>query len=537
MRRFQVLQVWLALGAMVFAAACGGNAGPQPVTPAGGGAPPPPSSTAPAAGNAATKPAPAEAFALPNRPAEQDLLSRADEGAKPIDAAPLAKAAKTKGIGARPATCAAYETRAAAPKASKDDLSGALAENDVGKRDALLVAVAATKPDIVPALRADLAPIECADAITDKKIPAAGNVTGPHAHVLVGLSLASKLSRTALTPPKMEDTADKEKVKAFIKGPLAKWVIEQASAIEALAGAAAGLQGYGRGVAAVEAGIADLRLVDKIRSAPTPKGWDAELKSVYEAALDEALEPRKNRGRDAALVGFSDLAQVGSLHHHSVKSARALLAKLYGGRRIDALDALLLPPWTAAHADAPISAYWSLVMPDLASRTEGVGPRPKGCSASACLAYARARFEMGRTYWRRVDFIEAAHAAKEAGEDPHARLILALALALAQGPNGAKEMMLAPTPAALNLGHVEALDSVAAEGHVTAGMAAFDAAHLKSLSVPEGEAAAAHLRDVAARFKKSAPLLPDASTKDLAVKRAEEAELAASSAASKPKQP
>src|SRR5205085_11879151 len=165
------------------------------------------------------------------------------------------------------------------------DLSAALAENDPGKRDAALVAVGATKPDVIPALRADLAPIECADAITDKKIPQTGTVSGPHSHALVGLSLASKLARTALTPPTMEDTKDKEKVKAFIKGPLAKWVVEQANAIEALSAAAAGLQGYGRGVAAVEAGVADLRLVDKIRSAPTPKAWDKELKAVYEASL------------------------------------------------------------------------------------------------------------------------------------------------------------------------------------------------------------------------------------------------------------
>jgi hypothetical protein len=88
-------------------------------------------------------------------------------------------------------------------------------------------------------------------------------------------------------------------------------------------------------------------------------------------------------------------------------------------------------------------------------------------------------------------------------------------------------MMLAPTAAALNLGHVDALDSIAAEGHATSGLAAFDAAHLMSISVPEGEPAAAHLKDVAVRFKKSAPLLPDASTKKLAEQRAEEAEAAA----------
>lgn len=94
-------------------------------------------------------------------------------------------------------------------------------------------------------------------------------------------------------------------------------------------------------------------------------------------------------------------------------------------------------------------------------------------------------------------------------------------------------MMAAPSPSALGLDHVEALDAVAAEGGPTAGMAAFDAAHLRSLSVPEGEAAAAYLREVAARFKKSAPLLAEANDKKLAEQRADDAESAAFAAEKK----
>lgn len=469
-------------------------------------------------------PAPRDPFALPPRPAEADLFAPPEEG-KRIDAALLQKAAKAKGIAPRPKACAAYETRAAAKTAGDP-----LATTDAAERDARLVALEAQHPLVIPALRADLAPLECADAITDKKIPPAGAVTGKHASVLVGLSLASKLARTALAPPTMEDTNDKEKVKAFIKGPLAKWVVEQASAIEALSAAAAGLRGYGRGIAAVAAGVADLRLVDKIRSAPTPKGWDRELEAVYEAALDEALEPRKNRGRDAALVGLSDFAALGVLRDPRVSEARALLAKLYGGRRIDALDALLLPPWNPPAS--PVSAYWEIAAPELGLHAGGVRLRPK-CSGAACVDHARARFEMGRTYWRRADFVEAGYAAKEAGADPHARLLLALAATLAKGPNGAKEMMAAASPAALGLDHVEALDAVASEGGPTAGMAAFDAAHLRSLSIPEGDAAAAYLREVSARFAKSAPLLADANDKKLAEQRADDAASAALAAEKK----
>lgn len=507
MKSYIKLVPWLAVRAALGAAlGCGGAPAPGPAAPA---AAPVPTGPADAAGSPGT---PADPFALPPRPAEGDLFSLEDEGGSPVDVAPLRKAWAAKGIAPRPKTCAP----------PRRDAGPAAAPAKLDEKDAVAAA----------ALRADLAPIACADAVTDPLVPAAGALTGRAAHVLAGLSLASKLARTALEPPTMQATTDKEKVKAFIKGPLAKWVVEQASAIEALSAAAVGLRGYGRGRAAVEAGVADLRLVDKIRSAPTPKGWDDELKAVYEAALDEALEPRKARGRDAALVGLAELAQVGVLDDRSVDAARGLLAKLYGGRRIDALDALMLPSGGTKPAGGGVPAYWVAAFPELDATTGGVVGRAK-CSGAACLDYARARLEMGRTYWRRADFVEAGWAAKEAGDDPAARLVVALAATLAKGPNGAKEMMSAPSPAALGLDHVEALDALVAQGGPMAGMAAFDAAHLRSLSVPTGEPAAAYLRDVAARFDKSAELLGSPDEKRRAETRASDARSAAAAAEKK----
>jgi hypothetical protein len=118
--------------------------------------------------------------------------------------------------------------------------------------------------------------------------------------------------------------------------------------------------------------------------------------------------------------------------------------------------------------------------------------------------------------------VEAAHAAK-AKDD---RLLLALSLALAKGPNGAKEMMTAPSSAS-NLNHTEALDALVAQGGKEAGMAAFDAAHLRSLSVPEGAESAPYLRDVAARFERAAALLEDPAQKKRAEERAADLEAAA----------
>src|SRR5262249_1396497 len=150
-----------------------------------------------------------------------------------------------------------------------------------------------------------LAPTECADVITDPYLNGTSTVTGVAGHSMIALSLAAKLSRTAEQAPSMKDAPDKESVKRFIQAPLRKWMVDESTAIEALSAAGVELSGMARGIVAIEAGMADLRLVDRIRSAPVPSSWDKELKAVYEAALDEALEPRKARGRDAALVGLS----------------------------------------------------------------------------------------------------------------------------------------------------------------------------------------------------------------------------------------
>ena len=134
---------------------------------------------------------------------------------------------------------------------------------------------------------------------------------------------------------------------------------------------------------------------------------------------------------------------------------------------------------------------------------------------------ARTRFEAGRIYWQRAFFVEAARGS-EHGNRPEDRLILALSLALAKGPTSAAEMMRAPSPAALNLGHTEALDELVAEGGPMAGLAAFDAAHLRALSPPDGDASA-HFRDLAARFQKAESLLQDPTQKQRAATRATEA--------------
>jgi hypothetical protein len=237
---------------------------------------------------------------------------------------------------------------------------------------------------------------------------------------------------------------------------------------------------------------------------------------------------------------MSDFAQVGIIKDARIDRARALLSKLYGGRRIDALDALLTPPRPAGPASP--SVYWASLegekkaFDDTSVFARGIMPstranlRAAGVASPLASPYARARLDLGRTYWRRIDFVEAAHSVKSSPL-PEDRLVLALALALVHAPNGAAAMMAASSPAALDLAHTEALDALVADPKTApaiAGMAAFDAAHLRSLSPPEGADGSAYLRDVAARFRKAESLLTDPEQKKRAAERAKEADAIAS---------
>lgn len=509
----------LVTGGLLMLIGCGGGAAQQPHVPtstASAPAAPPSGDASPSSSPPTPRP---NIWALPEGP--RDATEAPATPPKDLSTAAWAKASKTKGVGASPASCAAFAKPASVKPAP--DLATALAETDPVKRNAMLFAIETTKPEngaTLRAMRADLAPTECADVIVDPTL-AAPTVSGAAGQMAIGLSLASKLARTASSAPVIKDASTKEKVKKFIQDTLAKWMVEQASAIESLSVPARELSGLARGIAAIEAGMADLRLVDRIRSSPTPSAWDKELKSVYEAALDEALEPRKARGRDAALVGLADFAAAGIVHDARVNRAHVLLSKLYGGRRIDALGALLLPPDDAKPTGAAV--------PESIVVLAASDPKPELFKSLASPSKsARARFEMGRMYWRRVDFVEAAYGAAK-DTSPEGRLLLATSLALAKGPKSAKEMMAAQSPSALGLGNTDALDGLTStpDAARVAGMAAFDAAHLRSLSAPDGAAAGPWFADVAARFEKAATLLEDPALKTRAKERAASADATA----------
>jgi hypothetical protein len=411
----------------------------------------------------------------------------------------------------------------------------------------------------VVALRAELAEVECADVIASPPLMAAQELRIDVRDALRGFTLAAQLSRLVRDPPRVS-APTKEDFERYFKEQLSPWILAQAHSVQLLSQRASRLEGYGRAVAAVEAGIADMRFVEVVRDVPLPTSMsaDASVSEAYYAALDQALEPRKARGRDAALVGLGEFAKLGILSSLRVDRARHLLASLYGGRRIDALDGLLLPA-LAAYEPRSQEERLAAVLPSFftGSLLDDVDPTTPGMlrallgqgidertrrlldagtiSQDGALLYARALIRLGQLYWRSADFANAARLASLsplAGQAPsdEARLLAALGQVLQQGPKDARQMMLEGPRYPEGLGNVEALERLAQGRAALAGYAAFDAAHISSLVPPLGGGAetTAFWRKLAKSFEYAAPRLPQRAERVHALERAAAAkELAA----------
>lgn len=457
-----------------------------------------------------------------------------------------------------PAECNAFSQRQPAPSvacadagAARAALADAMSDNDVGSRDAKLLAVEACK-DLVPgsvrAVRAELAPVECADAIVEPFLehPPVG-LGGEVKDALSGLGLAARAARLVKNPPKLAAPHDKARVTEFMQGPLKKWIEGQANAIEKVSLHGSNLEGYGKGVIAIEAGLADLRFVEVARNAPVPDdiAKDAELKEAYFVSLEQALEARKTRGRDAALVGLKKLAEAGVIADARVDRARTLLSQLFAGRRIDALDSLILPKpavHESASTDQKLAAhlpsfYFGVLLPDadvtdaklLAALVERGVPKParaklegaKKLSAESRMLFAKGLFGLGQRYWRGGDFA-AAEKLFAGATAPDAKLYLALAKPLAGGPKDAIEMMSQGPLLPKGVADVASLDALGKGKGADGGMALFDAARLLEIATPR-DADAAYWKGIAERYQKASEKLTDATHKANAVDRGKSA--------------
>jgi hypothetical protein len=487
---------------------------------------------------------------------------------KPVDGEPLPGQAEA--IPPPPAECKAFSERKPAAAAACADaaaaraaLADALSDSDAGSRDAKLLAVEACK-DLVPgsvrALRAELAPVECADAIVEPLLehPPVG-LGGEVKDALSGLGLAARAARLVKNPPKLAPPHDKQRVQEFMQGPLKTWIEGQARAIEKVSLHGSNLEGYGKGVIAIEAGLADLRFVEVARNAPVPESIakDAEMKEAYYVSLEQALEARKQRGRDAALVGLKKLAEAGVIADARVERARTLLSQLFSGRRIDALDSLLLPKPAGREnttAEQKLAArlpsfYFGVLLPDadvtdpklLGALVERGLPKParaklegaKKLSAEAKPLFARGLFGLGQRYWRGGDFA-AAEKLFVGGNTPDGKLYLALSRPLAGGPKDAVEMMSQGPLLPKGVADVAALDALGKDKGDAGGLALFDAARLLEIATPR-DADAAYWKGIADRYQRASEKLTDASQKANALDRAKSATETANSIAAAPK--
>lgn len=474
---------------------------------------------------------------------------------------PLTKRALIKapaGVPPAPAECAAYVRRKAPAAVCTSDgeargaLVDAIAIGDPTARDTALVALescAPLPPGLARALRIELAPTACADALATPFIVSPAPGTGGLVYdAIYGLALTGMLSRTVQAPPEAPLPHDKANLKKWTDTTLKAWIEQQAAAIQTLSEAGAKLRYYGRAVVAVEAGMADMRFIDAARKVAIPDEFknDTELAEAYYQGLEDALAYRKERGRDAALVGLGNLATIGLLRDPRVTRARELLSRMYGGSPIDALDALLLPPLdpqAPKDVDERIAArvqsfYASLLLPpDRAAPLlrfvieRGLALPHRIALANTkltpeqALLMARARLEMGQAYWRSIDIDEAvallnALSASQRGD--RGQLLMATALALRGGPANAAFMMRNATTTGLGIGDVKALDQLAAVEGPYQGMAAFNAAYVSQLTAP-ATADAAYWDAVAERYTKASSLLVDIRYKRLADERIEEA--------------
>lgn len=421
------------------------------------------------------------------------------------------------GVPPAPAECAAFSGAAPASCATGDfkELLAAALTAAPTERDSLLRCLesnAETPSGLVRALRADLAPRACGDVIVDSETKRTGQPRDL-ADALVALGVGARLNRSVRQPPLPAPPFNKAEFLKHFKEVLSPWIVEQAHAVDTLSKVGPRLSSYGKAIVALEAGLADLRFVAIARAINLPQEMqsDPEIRETYLVALEQALEPRVLRGRDAALVGLGELSRQGITRDARLLEARQLLSALYAGRRIDALDGLLLPPLPAAtqtttplRLAANLPAYYALRLEPtpalddpalLRARLEqGVPPTlwlttlPATASPELKALAQRALFQLGQLYFWAEPFARAS-AIETPPTDAGGALIGGLAKVLARGPRNAAALMLGPTTLPPELRDTKALDALthSKEKGPVAGLAEFDAAYLRGLAPPAND--------------------------------------------------
>jgi hypothetical protein len=463
----------------------------------------------------------------------------------PSEAAPPPSHPRAAGLGDAPpgllpppAECEGFVERAPVECSTgpfEERLAAALSLSGAPRDVALrcLAGESEAPPGWVLALRAELAPRACGDVVVGDGAAPAGTPR-ELADTLVALGVGARLLRAVQDPPLPKAPFDKAQFLAHFKGVLSPWIIAQAKAVDALSVVGPRLGGYARAVVASEAGLADLRFVEVARRIELPEEMkqDAEIRETYLVALEQALEPRVARGRDAALVGLGELSKQGITVDPRLAEVRARLSALYAGRRLDALDQLLLPPLPPLDESTPalkiaarLPSFYARALngsPELAdvkllrARLErGVPPAlwlgalPPDASPELARLAQRGLFQLGQVYFWSEPFARAAATATPSDDD--SALVTALAQVLARGPRNAAAMMLGAPKLPPELRDVSSLDALARKKSPIAGLAELDAAYVRGLAPPENDPA--FWNEQAARYQRAAKKLESAPAK------------------------
>lgn len=461
-------------------------------------------------------------------PAPQDASAAKPGAAK--DAQSAGAGDLPSGVPAPGPECAAFASEAPTTCATSGDFNERLAaalEAPADERNRLLRCLekAPEAPGgLIRALRADLAPRGCADDVLGSR-PADASTPRDVADALVALAVGARLYRSVRQPPLPHPPFSKAEFSKQFKEVLTPWITAQAHAVDVLSQVGPRLSGYAKAIVALEAGLADMRFVNVARSIELPEEMkaDAEIKETYLVTLEQALEPRVLRGRDAALVGLGELQRQGVLNDVRLNDARQLLSELFAGRRIDALDKLLLPPLPALDTSTPalkiaakLPAFYMLKLatspnvddpkllrarleqgapPALWLNSGGPTPTPELASLNR-----RALFLLGQTYFWAEPFARAAAVAPAQG-DSEAALVVALGGLLARGPRNAAALMLGPPALPAELRDTTSLDALAKQKGQVAGLAEFDAAYVRAMAPPANDPA--FWKDEAQRYQRA----------------------------------
>lgn len=373
------------------------------------------------------------------------------------------------------------------------------------------------EPGLVRALRVELGPVECGDVLVASVVGESASRSHPLSRgireLLLAQGISARLRRLAGTLPGTPSDRKKATIVQFLEERVFPWAKREAIALEKLARQGSELRGYARGIAAVEAGMADMRFVSLVRDVPIPEEMlaDEEVREVYYTSLEEALDARKNRGRDASLVGLLELERTGVVFDARIERARELLVHVFGGSRLRALDGLLIPEPKSSGDFQDVSLriagsvptpYVPLLVGDApltgklltALARRGL---PPGWDQSASelsdeerLTLAWIYFHRGRTYFRSSDFLAASelvatipHAAPQSVE---AEFLRGICLALSSGPSGPVDVMRRGSFVGVSLGSPDELQRLGESDSPLAGPALFNRAYLTGLALPPG---------------------------------------------------